>query len=104
MREQKEKGSSQDRRGQNRHRAADALFATAAPTTNGQVTRGAGKRQLTRADDDRAFYTTLRQPFGNKNGKANGRNKNAKAGSNRKRTSTNGSSTTSRRNNGRGFR
>lgn len=102
MRDQKTKGKSQDRRGQTRQRAADALFATATPTTNGQATRGGGKRQLTRGDDERVYYTTLRQPLGSKNGKANGRSKNAKSGSNRKKTSTNGN--TSNRRNGRGFR
>ena len=90
MRDQKSKGKSQGRRTVNRQRAVDALAVTSAPAGNGTTVHGGGKRQLTRADDERVFYTTLRQAAANKNGRSNGRSKNGKGGNSRKRSTTNG--------------
>ncbi len=98
MRDQKTRGKSQDRQVQSRQRKTDALSVTATPSASGQLTRGTGKRQLTRADDERVYYTTLRQPTANKNS----RNKPARAGSNRKRSTMNGATTN--RKNSRGQR
>ncbi|KAA3619284.1 MAG: hypothetical protein DWQ05_00775 [Calditrichaeota bacterium] len=102
MRDQKTKGKSQGQRGLNQQRATDALSVTAVPSGDGQITRGGGKRQLTRADDDRVYYTTLRQAAANKSGKGNGRNKGTKAGSGKKRATPNGA--VSNRKNSRGKR
>ncbi len=102
MRDQKSKGKSQGRREQNRQRAVDALAVTATPSVNATAVHGGGRRQLTRADDERVFYTTLRQAAANKNGKGSGRSKNAKGGNNRRRTTPNGA--TANRKNTRGNR